>query len=253
MYAERDPPIKSTATSLDIVEAVHAAGGVTLGELVDRFEMPRSTVHDHLKTLTDAGYLVKEGRMFHVSVRFLNLGGRARADSTLFEVAESEVTQLADDTGEHANLMVEENGRGVFLYKVKGSQSVNLDTYEGKEVDLHTTAMGKAILAEMDRERRDEVIAEHGLEPVTPKTITGRETLENDLDRIRERGYAIDNEERLEGIRCVAAAITTDERVAGAVSVSAPKRRMNGDRFDEEIPSEVLSTANIIEINIQHA
>ncbi|WP_436906766.1 IclR family transcriptional regulator [Halosimplex marinum] len=253
MHAERDPPIKSTATSLDIVEAVHAMGGATLSEVVEQFEKPRSTVHDHLKTLTDAGYLVKDGREFRVSVRFLNLGGRARAQSELFQVAEAEVRELAGDTGEHANLMVEENGRGVFLYKVKGSQSVHLDTYEGMEVDLHTTAMGKAILSELPREKRDAIVDEHGLEPVTAETITDREELETELTEIRERGYAVDNEERVDGVRCVAAPITTEDGVVGGVSVSAPKSRMNGQRFEEEIPSEVLSTANIIEVNLQHA
>ncbi|MFB6139124.1 MAG: IclR family transcriptional regulator [Halosimplex sp.] len=253
MHVERDPPIKSTAMSLDVVEAVHELDGATLPEIVEQFEKPRSTVHDHLKTLTDAGYLVKDGREFHVSVRFLNLGGRARAKSRFFQVAEGEVRQLAMDTGEHANLMVEENGRGIFLYKVKGQRSVTLDTYEGMEVDLHTTAMGKAILAWMDERRRDEIIDEHGLEPVTSETITDRDVLEEELADIRDRGYAIDNEERVDGVRCVAAPIITDGSVVGAVSVSAPKSRMNGDRFDETIPSEVLSTANIIEVNLQHA
>ncbi|WP_123538642.1 IclR family transcriptional regulator [Halosimplex salinum] len=252
MHAEQDPPIKSTATSLDIVETVHGLGGATLPEVVEQFEKPRSTVHDHLKTLTDTGYLVKDGRTFRVSVRFLNLGGRARAESQFFQVAEGEIRQLASDTGEHANLMIEENGRGIFLYKVKGSRSVNLDTYEGMEVDLHTTAMGKTILSEVSERRRDEILDEHGLEPVTAKTITDRDELETELDDIRERGYAIDNEERVEGVRCVAAPITTDNTVVGAVSVSAPKSRMNGERFEETIPSEVLSTANIIEVNLQH-
>jgi len=252
MHAERDPPIKSTATSLDVIEAVHGMGGATLSEVVEQFEKPQSTVHDHLKTLTEAGYLVKDGREFRVSVRFLNLGGRARARSQLFQVAEAEVRELASDTGEHANLMVEENGRGIFLYKVKGSQSVYLDTYEGMEVDLHTTAMGKAILAELSPEKRDAIVDEHGLEPVTAETITDRDTLEAQLDEIRARGYAIDDEERVDGVRCVAAPITTEDRVVGGVSVSAPKSRMNGQRFEEAIPSEVLSTANIIEVNLQH-
>jgi len=253
MHVEQNPPIKSTAMSLDVIETVHQLGGATLPEVVEQFEKPRSTVHDHLKTLTESGYLVKDGRTFRVSVRFLNLGGRARAQSQFFQVAEGEVRQLANDTGEHANLLIEENGRGIFLYKVKGSRSVTLDTYEGMEVDLHTTAMGKAILAWVSEDKREAIIEEHGLEPVTPRTITDRDVLEDELTDIKERGYAIDNEERVEGVRCVAAPIVTDDRVVGAVSVSAPKSRMNGERFEETIPSEVLSTANIIEVNLQHA
>ncbi|MEF8852373.1 MAG: helix-turn-helix domain-containing protein [Haloarculaceae archaeon] len=73
MHTDGNPPIKSTATSLDIVEAVNQRDGATLSELANRFDKPKSTVHDHLQTLTDAGYLAKEGREFRVSVRFLIL------------------------------------------------------------------------------------------------------------------------------------------------------------------------------------
>ncbi|MEF8852370.1 MAG: IclR family transcriptional regulator [Haloarculaceae archaeon] len=253
MHADDDPPIKSTAFSFDLLEAVHDRGEVTLPAIVDEFDMPKSTVHDHLTTLTRMGYLVNEDGTYRLSLRFLNFGGRVRSRFQFFQVAESKVRELAKETGEHANLMVEENGKGVFLYKVKGSESVNLDTYEGMEVSLHTTAMGKAILAELPAEKRDAILDRHGLPAVTDNTITDRAELMEDLERTRERGYAIDNEERLPGIRCVAAAISTDERVVGGLSISAPRRRMSDERFEETIPVEVLRTANIIEVNLQHS
>jgi DNA-binding IclR family transcriptional regulator len=252
MHADSDLPIQSTAFSFDLLEAVHDLGEATLPEIVDEFDRPKSTVHDHLNTLTRLGYLVNEDGRYRLSLRFLNLGGQVRSRSPVFEVAESEVRELAQETGEHANLMVEENGKGVFLYKVKGDESVTLDTYEGMEVFLHTTAMGKAILADLSPERRDAIIDEHGLPAVTENTVTDRTALLEELDRIRERGYAIDNEERLPGIRCVAASIATDDGVVGALSISAPRRRMDDERFEETIPVEVLRTANIVEVNLQH-
>jgi len=98
---------------------------------------------------------------------------------------------------------------------------------------------------------RDRVIERHGLEAATEQTISDRDELRNELAETRERGYAVDNEERIAGIRCIAAPVTTDGGVAGAVSVSAPRSRMSGDRFNEEVPSAVLGAANVIEINIQ--
>lgn len=252
MNATSESPIQSTALAFDIIEWVHERGGATLGELVEQFEKPQSTIHDHLTTLTDTGYLRKVDNTYHVSVRFLKLGGLARSRSRLFQAGKSEVVQLARTTGEHANMMVEENGMGIFLYKEKGGDSVRLDTYEGMEVYLHTTAMGKAILAELSEERREEIISEHGLPGVTENTITEYDELMEELAEVRERGYAIDNEERIDGIRCIATSITAEGRVIGAVSVSAPRSRMSGDRFESEIPSEVQNTANIIEVNIQH-
>ena len=253
MTPSGDPPIQSTSISFDIVETIHELNGASLSELVEQCNRPKSTVHDHVTTLADLGYLNKNGQTFRLSVRFLKLGGFARAQSRFFQIGKVEIRELAEQTGEHANLFTEENGLGIFLYKEKGPESVDLDTYEGMEVHIHTTALGKSILAEMTRSQRDRIVDQHGLEQVTENTITDRARLEDELETINERGYAIDNEERIEGIRCVAAPVTTDNRVVGAVSVSAPQRRMSGRRFEEKIPSEVLSTANIIEVNIQYS
>lgn len=252
MRTDQTPPIKSTALSFRILEMIHERESATLTEVANHFEKPKSTVHDHLKTLSQLGYLYREDRTFYVSVRFLNLGGQARSRTDLFQVSEREVDQLAADTGEHANLMIEENGFGIFLYKTKGPQSVNLDTYEGMEVHLHTTAMGKAILAEMSAERRERIIDGRGLPAVTENTITDRETLSDELATIRDRGYAVDNEERVEGVQCIAAPILKNDDVVGAVSVSAPRSRMNEGNTKENLPAQVLSTANVIEINLQH-
>lgn len=252
MHTEDDHPIRSTAFSFDVLETVAERGEVTLSDVVAEFEKPKSTVHDHLTTLVDMGYLVKSDRAYRLSLRFLSYGGQTRSRFELFQVAEEEVHELASETGEHSNLLVEENGKGVFLFKSKGTNSVNLDTYEGMEVYLHTTALGKAILAELSRAERDAIIEKHGLPAATENTITDRAELEEELDRIRERGYAIDNEERLPGIRCVAASISADDHPIGALSISAPRRRMSDERFEETMPVEVLRTANIIEVNLQH-
>jgi len=252
MNTSDDPSIRSLGFSFDLFETIHDRGEATASEVVDEFDEPESTVHDHLTTLTRMGYLVDEDGRYRPSLRFLTVGGHVRSRFGLFQVAESEVRELARETGEHANLMVEENGKGVFLYKVKGAESVNLDTYERMEVYLHTTAMGKAILAELPAEERDAIVDRHGLPAVTENTITDRDELLAELDRVRERGYAIDNEERLPGIRCVAAPIATDDGVVGALSISAPRRRMSDERFEETIPVEVQRAANIVEVNLQH-
>lgn len=252
MHTDGDPPIRSTALSFEILATLRDRGGATLSELADHFEKPKSTVHDHLTTLSELGYLRRDGQTFRVSVRFLNLGGRARSRTDLFRVAEREVDQLAFDTGEHANLMVERNGLGIFLYRTKGPQSVNLDTYEGMEVHLHTTAMGKAILAAMAPDRRERILDARGLPGVTENTITDRGSLDEELSAIRDRGYAVDDEERVEGVQCIAAPILGDDGVAGAVSVSAPRSRMREKEAREDLPSQVLSTANVVEVNLQH-
>jgi DNA-binding IclR family transcriptional regulator len=109
------------------------------------------------------------------------------------------------------------------------------------------------MLAFTDEDRLNGVVAEHGLPQVTEKTIGDEAVLRDQLKAVRERGYATDDEERLEGIRCVAAPVRTGtDEVVGAVSVSGLKSRMQGDYFEETVPKKVLRTANVIEVNMRH-
>jgi DNA-binding IclR family transcriptional regulator len=121
-------------------------------------------------------------------------------------------------------------------------------------VPLQTTALGKTILANRPADEVDEIIERHGLPAVTERTITDRDELDECLATVRERGYAYDDEERIEGMRCVAAPVTDSTgRAVAAVSVSGPKSRMRGESFEETIPNAVLQTANVIEVNLTYA
>lgn len=247
-------PIDAAETTFDVVEVLSDLGGAGVSEVAERLDLPTSTVHDHLRTLEAAEYVVKEGDTYHTSTRFLQLGERSRARMPVFEVARPEIDDLAEQTGEHANLMIEEHGLGVFLYVARGSDAVRLDTYAGMRVPLQTTAMGKTIMAHRPREEVEAIVDEHGLPEVTETTITDREELFETLDTVRERGYAYDDGERVKGVRCVAAPITDDDgRAIAAVSVSAPKGRMLDQRFEEEIPELIQRTANVIEVNLTYS
>jgi DNA-binding IclR family transcriptional regulator len=253
MSTRGDPKINATAVSFSIFDLVKEHDGMTLTEVVEHLDKPTSTVHDHLQTLESLGYLVREGDEYVLSMKFLELGGYARSQSRLCRTAEPEVQDLALETGNHANLMIAENGLGVFMLKRENDDAPSLDTFEGKRVYLHTTALGKAIMAHMDEDRLEAVLDEHGLPTRTPETIGTRDELREELAAVRDRGYATDDEERLDGIRCVAAPIRTGtDRVVGAVSVSGLKSRMRGDRFHERVPQQVLQTANVIEVNMRH-
>lgn len=251
--ATSDVPVKATRVSFDVVEALQELDGAGVTEVSDHLGLPRSTVHDHLRTLRELELVVNENGTYYTGTRFLEFGGYARQRMKVFEVAKPELQKLAEKTGEHANLMIEEHGRGVFLYKTEGENAVKLDTYNGYRVHLQTTALGKAIMAHMPHEEVVEILDRHGMPAITDRTITDREVLFEQLEEIHERGYAKDIEERVEGMRCVAAPILGDDTVLGAISVSGPKNRVEGVRFEEEIPSEVRSTANVIEVNMTYA
>lgn len=110
MGREAKNPVKTTQRSLDIIETLREMDGARLTELADRLELPNSTVHNHLSTLMERDYVLKDGDVYRVSLRFLDLGEYARNRRKVYELAKPEIGELADETGEVANLLVEENG-----------------------------------------------------------------------------------------------------------------------------------------------
>ncbi|PSP93571.1 IclR family transcriptional regulator [Halobacteriales archaeon QS_4_62_28] len=249
-----DNKVKSVEKTFEIVRTLQELGGASLTTLAREIGMPQSTAHNYLKSLEDEEYIVEDNGTYHVGIRFLEHGAYARNRLTIYEIATPEVDKLATETGELANLLVEEHGRGSYLHRARGVDAVQVDAHVGTRVSLHSTALGKAILATLDEERREAVLDRHGLPEQTPQTVTDREELLAQLDDIRERGYAYDDEERLAGLRCVAAAVQSNSgRVLGAVSISGPTNRLRGDRFREELPQKLLEAVNVIELNVTHS
>jgi len=246
--------VGATETTLRVLETLKELDGAGVTEVADRLDLPKSTVHNHVSTLLRNEYVVKEGDTYRVGLQFLEFGEYIRDRMPIYDVARPEVERLAEETGELANLLVEEHGKGVYLSRAKGSRAVRLDTYAGMRVHLHCTALGKAILAHLPDERVREIIDTHGLPERTDTTITDEATLLEELEETRERGYAYDTEERLAGLRCVAAPIRNlDGNALGAISVSGPTSRMKGERFEEAVPEELISTANVIELNLNYS
>lgn len=254
MAHQRQYPVNTLARGFEVIEAIKDLDGAGLSELADELSMPKSTLHDYLRTLTEIEYLVKVGDEYHLGVRFLGLGGYARRRMGVYHTARPEINKLAEETGEHANLMVEEHGKGIFLYRSLGNEAVNLDTRAGIRVPLQTTSLGKAILAHLPESRVDEIVDEHGLPAMTENTITARDELKRVLERDNDRGYSVNDEELYQGIRGVGVPIRDEEdRVVGAISVSGPVSRLQGDRFERELPEMVTNAANVIEVNLIHS
>jgi DNA-binding IclR family transcriptional regulator len=242
--------VQAVQISCDILEALRENDGAGVSELADQLGRSKATVHSHLATLADNEFVVKQGDSYEISLRFVDIGEYAKNQVDIYEVAKEEVDRLAEETGEVAQFMVEEHGRGVYLHKARGENAIQTASYTGNRKDLHCTALGKAILSQLSTERIDEIIDRHGLPQRTDNTVSSRAELFETLDRIREEGVAFDDEEILQGLRCIAAPIehpTGD--ICGAISISGPTSRFKGDRFHEELPEIVQGAANVIEVN----
>lgn len=245
--------INATKKSFDIIEYLMKTDSATSSELTGEFDMAQSTVHDHLNTLYDLGYVLKDGPEYRLSLRFLDIGERVRNRMQFYNTAKPELKSLAETTKEHASLVVAEHGRGVLVETIRGEKAVQVDTHNGMRIRLHTTAPGKAILAHLPQSQIEQIIDKYGLPSMTPNTVTKKEGLSAELEEVRELGYALDQEERIQGMKSVAAPVTDrNGKVRGAISVYGPTNRMTSQRFEEDLPDMLLRSANIIELNLNY-
>ncbi|WP_247002273.1 IclR family transcriptional regulator [Halosolutus gelatinilyticus] len=255
MTADDTAPMKSVTTALQILETLQEAGTAGVSEIADASGQPKSTVHRHLDTFRECGYVVKEDRSYSVSLKTLRLASSALSRQLVYPVTKSVVNELAAETGESAAVAVEERGRGVYLYYDRTDQAVRTDARIGIRLHLHCTGAGKAIFAHLPEERRNAIVEAHGLPAKTAQTITDRGELEDELAEIRETGIAFDDEERVDGMRGVGTPIRNREtgELLGALTVAGPTRRINGDRFREELPDLLRRAAKMVEVNITYS
>lgn len=244
--------VKSVATNLELIEMLRKLDGATVTELSSRLDISKSSVHAHLQTLTNRGYATADDGEYRIGLRYLTLGGHAQSKPRLYRLARPEIDGLVDQTRLKATVMVEEHGRGIYLYQRRHEDAIQTDSHAGTRVYLHCTGLGKAILSRLDRERVEEIVERHGLPTLTDRTVTSETELFEELDQIREQGYAIDDQERIDGIRCVAAPIVTDSGdVLGSLSVSGSTKNFPEERIDE-LSSAVQEAARVIEINYMY-
>lgn len=247
--------IQSVDVSCTIIEHLRRVNEATVSEVAEAVDLSPGSAHTHLATLMNHGYVRKSDGAYRLGPEFLTLGEHVRNNDELYRAAKDGIEELAETTGEGTHLIMEHRGRVLVLYEVFGDDAVGERYHARKREEslrhLHCTASGKALLAELPRERAEAILAEQGMERKTENTITDPDELLEELDGVRERGYAIADEEQMIGIRAVGAPIMrSDGRVAGALSVSGPTSRMRDVRIHGELAERVIRTANVAEVNL---
>ncbi|SDR02870.1 IclR family transcriptional regulator [Natronobacterium texcoconense] len=246
-----DTSNRSVERGFAIVDELAANGPGRVSELAERLEMPVSTVHDYLQALVSTGYVTVEGKEYRTTARFLEVGHRHCHRLEIYQAVRDQLETVAEETGEHVTLLIEENDQAVILAVEEGPDAINLFAYPGARIPIHATAPGKAMLAHMDDERVDELLEEELVE-ITSRTVTDPDVLSEQLEEIRERGYAVDEGERIAGMVCVAAPVLDkDDRIRGAICVCGPQSRLDESRR-EEIADVVQRAANVTQVNLDY-
>ncbi|WP_234553946.1 IclR family transcriptional regulator [Thermus caliditerrae] len=213
--------VKTLERGLGVLEVLSELGEAGLSPLAERTGLSRSTLYRLLQTLARRGFVEEEGGVYRVGPRAFTVG-QAYLRKNLLEAVRPEMEALAQATGESVNLAVLAGMEALYLDQAEGTKLVRLFTAPGSRAPLHATGVGKVLLAFRG------VPEGLPLTPYTPHTLTSPEALERELAGVRRQGYALDNEEKELGVRCVAAPVFgPGGEVVGAISLSAPASRLS--------------------------
>lgn len=244
--------ITAIETQFAIIEQLRNNEGSTVTEIANELSMAKSSVHAHLTTLCQYGCAVKDDSEYSLGLSYLDLGIRARDQIPGSKLISDKARDLAEETGELVSFLTEQNNEAVIVFRERGENSVDTQAREGAKVPLHVTAAGKSIMAHLPEERVDEIIAKKGLTKFTDNSITSEDELKRELERIKERGYGINNGEHTPRAASVSAPILNqDGDVLGSMSISTPKNRMETTGKESKITKLLLGVTNEIELRIE--
>ncbi|MDW6023857.1 IclR family transcriptional regulator [Mesorhizobium sp. BAC0120] len=226
--------VQSLDRALRILSIVAGSDGLSLSEVAERSGLAASTAYRMLTTLQSHGMVefAEQQQLWSVGVEAFRIGSAFLRSRKLVDRARSVMQELMEKTGETANLGVAEDDCVVFVSQVETHQAIRAFFRPGTRSPFHASGIGKAILAHLSPARLEAIIEETRLEPFTAKTLSHSSDLEADLEKIRARGWSVDDEERFPGMRCIAAAIFNEfAEPVGGISISGPTVRVTPDRL----------------------
>lgn len=233
------PVVSAAARVLSVLERLSQQRTIGLEELSRDIKLAKPTVYRFLLTLQELGYARRaENDRWAITLKMFNVGSRALDHMDLHAAARPVAEDLADELGETIHMGVLDGDSAVYVLKIESKYQIRMYSRVGRRMPLYCTAIGKVLLAHMSDEERDAALKGVKLLPFTQNTITSRAALDTELAQIRKQGYALDNEEREEGLHCIGAPIFdyTGDAVA-TLSVSWPgfryERGEEADKIDK--------------------
>lgn len=208
---------------------------MSLTEIANTMGWPKSTVHGLIATMRDYSYIDQSpisGR-YRLGVRLFELGNTVARSWDIRTLALPAMQDLNNRLGEMVQLATEDKGEVLYIEKLDSTHLMKIVSGVGARLPMHCTGLGKVLLAYKSPSEIKWILSKHGMAPMTARTITDREALERELIIIRRRGYAVDDRESMDSLRCVAAPIFDSEGdVKYAISVSGFANNFQRERME---------------------
>ena len=227
--------LKSVGKALQILESFSIdRSELSISELERILSLPKVSIYRFLRILLKRGFITQnpQTRKYRLGIKVFELGSLVLVDMELRKVAFPLIEDLSRNSGETVHLGVLDRHQVVSIEGTESGYSLRISLPLGKRVYLHSTGIGKAILAFLEDGEIDEIVENQGLPRFMPNTITDPKALKKEIQKIRKRGYAVDNEENEPGVRCVAAPILdSSHHVIASISISGPTVRITGKKI----------------------
>lgn len=247
--------LKSIKRSLDIIDFLsRKPRGMRLSDISSALGLNMSTTHHILQTLSGYSYVMQdsETKKYSLGYRFLEIGRRILDSIDIRKIARKYLEELHEACKEAVRLSIYENDKVIFIDKIEAPSGVTLATYLGYAILPHASASGKVLLSAVPDEKIRNIYQGKTLEKANGKnTITDLGQLLEELEKVRKQGYAIDDEEYYEGIRCMAAPVRAGGKVVAAISVTGSIFSLKMERIEKELKYLVIKTAESISAELK--
>ena len=241
------PLVSAAVRVLSVLERLTQQRAIGLEEISREIKLAKPTVYRFLLTLQELGYVRRiDGDRWAITLKMFNLGSRALDHLDLLSAARPIAEKLSEELGETVHMGVLDGDSAVYVLKIESRYTIRMYSRVGRRMPLYCTAIGKVLLAFSDAAERDEAVDGVPLLAFTKKTLTSRPTLDAELEKIRERGYAIDDEEREENLHCIGAPIFDHTgAVVAVLSVSWPSFRYGHEKEEAWIARVKQAAADV--------
>lgn len=240
---EQKNPIQVAGRLFGVLEFLADAGSAGLMEISAALDLNKTTVHRVLNSLIYMGYARQNavnGR-YEPTFKVVDIANRIMGKVDIVQIVRPYLRKLMEETGETVHFVERDGIDAVYIDKVESlNNGIQMVSRIGSRIPLYCSGVGKAMVAEMDEWEIEEIWNNSEIIRLTPYTITDRNDFKAELEEIRKRGYALDNEENETGVRCIACSLKEPMGSARhAFSISAPVSRMDNDRI-RELAASVL-------------
>jgi DNA-binding IclR family transcriptional regulator len=241
--------INSIERCLKVIDILsdHPAG-LKLTEISGHLDLHPSSVHHMVSTLLPHDYITQDPdtKKYSLGFRFLEISRKILDNLDIRKVAHRHLEILRQKCQEAVHLAMLRDSKVVYIDKLDTPSGLSLATYVGFATDPHAASGGKVLLAGLKDEAVKAIYKNKSLKAYTKNTITRLPALMTELAKIRKQGYAVDNEEYYEGVRCVAAPVRSGGQVVASISVTGSIFTMTQERIEKELAAKVVKTAGSV-------